>query len=311
MARTGPNAKRKPKGDADTGRLRILRYAVPQTALRRLSDRERNLITGCMHAHNELATLNRLLLFSMTATSEGAAHDTAQAVQMWCLMQLVAGKVFETWEMLCRRVVEAKPEDPLLTTLSTAHRTSLDWLVAYFGKRTSYKPSAVKFVRDTTAFHYGSIDLGQAVKNLGSGEDEVYLAQHPANSLYYLGSALVFRSLFAEIAAKRAPAPAADHGARVAQGFTILIEDLREANFHLHRFLYALIKALLERAAGGDLDATDMTEFTILNAPAPKKVGIPTWIDLVGPPAASEQIGEKTAPPGPMQRRRRNTSKPG
>ena len=37
---------------------------------------------------------------------------------------------------------------------------------------------------------------------MAAGENSLYLAQHPANSLYYVGSALVFRAIFAMIADK-------------------------------------------------------------------------------------------------------------
>ena len=37
---------------------------------------------------------------------------------------------------------------------------------------------------------------------MAAGENSLYLAQHPANSLYYMGSALVFRAIFAMIADK-------------------------------------------------------------------------------------------------------------
>jgi hypothetical protein len=34
---------------------------------------------GCMHAHNELTILNRMLMFT-----DGELHNSAQSVQMWC-----------------------------------------------------------------------------------------------------------------------------------------------------------------------------------------------------------------------------------
>jgi hypothetical protein len=34
-------------------------------AFKKLPNRERHQLVGCMHAHNELATMDRLLLFSL------------------------------------------------------------------------------------------------------------------------------------------------------------------------------------------------------------------------------------------------------
>jgi hypothetical protein len=65
-----------------------------------------------MHAHNELTVLNRILMFSMNKTANGELHDSAQSVQMWCLLQVLAAKLVETWNMLNERFLKATPEDP-------------------------------------------------------------------------------------------------------------------------------------------------------------------------------------------------------
>jgi hypothetical protein len=44
-------------------------------------------------------------------------------------------------------------------------------------------------------FRYHRLNLNEAAGNL-AGENNIYLAQHPANSLYYMGSALAFRAAF-------------------------------------------------------------------------------------------------------------------
>jgi len=36
--------------------------------------------------------MNRLLMFSCNAVAGGELHDHAQGVQMWCIMQILAGK---------------------------------------------------------------------------------------------------------------------------------------------------------------------------------------------------------------------------
>jgi len=184
--------------------VRILPFTVDDSALKRLSDRQRNQLFGCMHAHNELTFLNRLLLFSMTDVADGALHDSAKSVQMWCVLQLLTGKLFETWVMVIDRVLSATPEDSLIGVLPSDYQASLAWLRNYFGDKQT-KPSALKTVRDKTAFHYAGLNLAQPLKNLAADENRVYLAQHPANALYYLGSAVVFRSIFAEIATAFAP----------------------------------------------------------------------------------------------------------
>ena len=69
-------------------------------------------------------------------------------------------------------------------------------------RRRERSRTALEIIRDKTAFHYDRLNLTEATDNLAAGENSLYLAQHPANSLYYMGSALVFRAIFAMIADK-------------------------------------------------------------------------------------------------------------
>jgi hypothetical protein len=79
--------------------------------LNKASNRLRNQFVGCMHAHNELTILNRLLMFTMNDTGDGELHNSAQSVQMWFMLQLLAAKLFETWVMLNERFLQANPPD--------------------------------------------------------------------------------------------------------------------------------------------------------------------------------------------------------
>jgi hypothetical protein len=140
-------------------------------------------------------------MFTMNNTGDGELHNSAQSVQMWCMLQLLAAKLFETWVMFNERFLQSNPPD-VVTRLEPAYHASLHWLTDYFGKNKPFKESALKIMRDKTAFHYDRLNLTEAADNLAVGENSLYLAQHPANSLYYMGSALVFRAIFAMIADK-------------------------------------------------------------------------------------------------------------
>jgi hypothetical protein len=264
--------------DAPPNAVRILTYPIDETLLKKLGNRRRNQLFGSMHAHNELSFLNRLLLFTQNSTADGELHDQAQSIQMWCVLQLLAGKLFETWHMLVERILRAKPADPILSALDPDHQASLIWLRDYFGDR-NWKDSVIKLVRDKTAFHYEGLDMGQAVNNLAARENTVHLAEHPANTLYYLGSAIGFRTIFV-LVADRAKSPAGrSFDERLSDGFGIVVEDVKAANWHIHQVLYGLIKAMMEEAVGGPLgEAPEAT--TISNAPVPDIVGLPPWIDI-------------------------------
>src|SRR5215469_3016737 len=86
-----------------------------------------------MHAHNELTVLNRLFMCSIEYPEDAdELHNSAQTVQLWCLLQVLVGKIFETWKMLRDRFLGCNPVDPIVAVLSPEHRDCIAWLDRYF-----------------------------------------------------------------------------------------------------------------------------------------------------------------------------------
>jgi len=259
--------------------FQLIHLTVDEERLKSASNRMRNQFIGCMHAHNELAILNRLLMFTMNNTGDGELHNSAQSVQMWCMLQLLAAKLFETWTMLNERFLQSNPPD-VVERLEPAHQANLQWLIDYFGKDKPLKDSALKIIRDKTAFHYDRLNLTEAADNLAAGENSLYLAQHPANSLYYMGSALVFRAIFAMIADKVDGTFNGGHEERVIEGTKIAMEHASKANWHMHMVLYGLIRLLMDDVRGQASENEQQVRINVLDAPAPERVGIPAFIDI-------------------------------
>jgi hypothetical protein len=157
---------------------------------------------------------------------------------------------------------------------------SRQWLTEYFGNRQPFRDSALKIIRDKTAFHFDRINLAEAAANLAAGENSLYLAQHPANSLYYMGSALVFRAAFAMIADEAAGAANGSHEERVHKGAKIALDDASKANWHMHTLLYGLIRLLIDDVRGQPAENEQQVRINVLDAPAPERVGIPAFIDI-------------------------------
>jgi hypothetical protein len=259
----------------------VIQLEIGEVYVQRLDSRQRNQLMGCMHAHNELTVLNRIFMFATDPTQDHELADSASSVQMWCMLQVLTGKLYETWVMITKRFLAARPEDAALAGLRAEHRASLHWLKAYFGdSEAALKQSPLRTIRDKTAFHYDKLNLTEAVHNLGLNENRIYLAQHPANSLYYLGSAAVFRAIFTKIADESSDTNNLEHSERVRRGVQISTEDAKHANYHLHLLLYGLIKQLLERAIGKPLTALDHVRIPVQGAPDPDAVMLPTFIDV-------------------------------
>jgi hypothetical protein len=257
--------------------FQIIQLQINEAALKALPSRHRNQLIACMHAHNELAVMNRLLTFSLNDVADGELHDHAHGVQMWCIMQLLTGKLFETWNMLYERFLKSNPEDHAITALSGAHKKNLAWLQAYFFR----KDTSIRIVRDKSGFHYDKqLNLDDAVAEVTEDERRVYLAQHHANGLYYLGSSLVFRTVFAMVADKAGDTTGMSQIERMAKGVAIALADVQEVNVYLHEVLYGLISAALEKPVGASLAETDQLRIPVVDAPLPTSVALPMFLDI-------------------------------
>jgi hypothetical protein len=151
----------------------------------------------------------------------------------------------------------------------------LQWLTDYFGRNNS----AIKIIRDKTAFHYDQLNLTEAADNLAAGEDSLYLAQHPANSLYRMGSVLVFRAIFTMIADTSDAATIGTHEDRVTRGASLALKDAMTANTHMHTLLYGLIRLLMDDL-GGLAKNAQQVRINVSDAPPPARVAIPAFIDI-------------------------------
>ncbi len=258
--------------------FQLIQLQIATETLKKLPNRQRNQIVGCMHAHNELVVLNRLLMFSLNDVGDGLLHNQAHGVQMWCVMQVLTGKLYETWNMLAERFLQSNPEDPAITSLSDEHKSSLSWLKDYFGDHRP-KETPLRTIRDKTAFHYDKLNLEQAVDDLAEEERRLYLAQHPSNALYYAGSALVFSTVFALIADKAIDTKRMTHGERMSKGVKITLDNVNEVNVHLHNVLYGLIAPFVETIEA-TTHGVEQIRIQVLDAPKPTNVGLPMFIDV-------------------------------
>lgn len=88
-----------------------------------------------------------------------------------------------------------------------------------------------------------------------------------------MGSALVFRAIFAMIADKAGGGAGASHGERVHKGTKIALDYVSKANWHMHAVLYGLIKLLMDDVLGRPAENEQQVRINVLDAPAPERVG--------------------------------------
>jgi hypothetical protein len=130
------------------------------------------------------------------------------------------------------------------------------------------KDTPIRTIRDSAAFHYDKLNLEQAIINLPHEERRLYLAQHPANALYYAGSALVFSTVFAVIADGAIDTKNMTHIERMDIGVRITVDDLNVVNLRLHSLLYGLIAPFVETIEAATPGVEQM-RVQVFDAPKP------------------------------------------
>ena len=139
--------------------------------------------------------------------------------------------------------------------------------------------SVLSIIRDKSAFHYDKdLDLDEAVADVSDEERRVYLAQHPINGLYYLGSSLVFRTVFAMIADKSGDTSDMSQIERMQKGIKIALADLNKVNIHFNGILYGIISSALD--APEPLAKPERLLIPVIDAPKTKSVGLPMFVDV-------------------------------
>ena len=75
----------------------IRRLSIPLDAFQEIPDPERAVLVALAHAINETNILNKLLIISSRFEDDQPQVAYAQAVQMYSLARMLAGKLHETW----------------------------------------------------------------------------------------------------------------------------------------------------------------------------------------------------------------------
>jgi hypothetical protein len=75
-------------------------------ALTKLPETDRNILLSLMLAHNELGTLNKLLLFSLKEILDDIIGQLSHSTQTFLILKLMAGKLNETWALIQKYYVK-------------------------------------------------------------------------------------------------------------------------------------------------------------------------------------------------------------
>lgn len=155
-----------------------------------IPDRERTLFLALGHAANEINAITKMLYWAANGPNDTAAEGHGRFTMELLLIRLLAGKLYESWELLRKKFFGTEISRSYEAALDSQAATSLNFLKVYFGKG-----NACRQIRNFFAFHYSPDDVTKVLPVF----DEplhLYMERDAApNNLYYCSEALLSEAM--------------------------------------------------------------------------------------------------------------------
>lgn len=165
-----------------------------KAALEAIPSHERSLFLSLAHFSNELNAFHKLVLWSGKFTSRNNAEINGQLSLMLMFSKLLAGKLYEAYELLKKKFYGTKLSREYEDSLPAEARDALDQIKRYFSRS-----NIISHVRNNYAFHFSSEELRMTLPSVPD-ELEIYLQKDgSANNLYYFAEVIETRALLQSI----------------------------------------------------------------------------------------------------------------
>lgn len=189
---------------------------------------------------NEIEIVHKLIVYSNTEQKNDVlirAHNT----QSMFLMKLLAGFLFEGWQVLQKDYFGSRLSKEYNGLLTGIGQESLNNIKSYFSHE-----NYIDMIRNKFAFHYDSNEIKQDMSKLALGEElEMYLAEDHGNCLYFMAHVIANNALLRRIDDKN-PWNALDiifkDVLSVANDFLDFIGDIILVFFRRHKELESIME---------------------------------------------------------------------
>lgn len=197
-----------------------------------LPDAERGFLLLAGHLHNEIAILNKMVVWSISAGSRPTSHDVVEGSQALFIAKLLGGKVCEAWDALEVGFFGNRISRVVVPLLKHEPNCALQTLKTYFGTQ-----NLIRRLRNDYAFHYTPSDIGAAWNGVAAEPGFEILIGDTSGNTFHLG---------AELAANSAMLNAINASSRNL-AMESFFEEIRGTAGNLMTFLDGAIFALIEK----------------------------------------------------------------
>lgn len=174
--------------------MKIAKIVFKKESFDKIPEKDRLFIVQLSLFANEITMLYKFIVFSNNY-KEGETILIAQNVQSFFLIKLLAGKLYEGWDMLRKSYFQSKLSKQYEGMLSAKGKESIGSIKSYFGER-----NLINKIRNKYAFHYDKEHIMDQLNIIKKDEElDLYLAPDHGNSLYSMAHIISSYALFREV----------------------------------------------------------------------------------------------------------------
>ena len=258
-----------------TKKQSVTEVYIPLVTLRTLSRDERNLLLTFAHAANDLGAIQRLVMLAQNQPSIASIYDLYTQTQAFTLHKVLAGKLYECWNLIVARYFSTRLGQTYDTKLSQSGQESLSYLKRYFGRNTNI----IALIRNDAAFHYSNVDVSGYLDDLTDEDCRVYLSNTISHALYWVGEQAMRRHLLQQFDVDN------------NQAIKIMSEDLSNVGKYMSKFLMCVLLTLMTEATQRHEQKGYLRECKMVEgAYDPSTVKLPIFLDASSDDAS--ELGE-------------------
>jgi len=175
--------------------MELKRIVIKKSEFDTIPEKDRLFIVLISACTNEISILHKLITYSNYYV-EDKTINTAQNVQSFFLIKLLAGKLVEGYDIIRKDYFGSSLSREYAAELSEDSKAALTILHSYFKRNDNL----IKLIRNKFSFHYDSDIVKEQLDKIPDEEDlELYLASNHGNSLYTLSHITSSNALFNEV----------------------------------------------------------------------------------------------------------------
>ncbi len=169
--------------------MKLSKINIPKSKLDTIPEIEQVFFIQLMHFLSELNILQKCVIVSSNKlASLTTIEKRGQISQAHFFIRILAGKLYEGWEMLRKDVLKTQLSREYENLFSQKGKESLSELIVYFNDENNL----VRLIRNKFAFHYDKEKIKEEIDKIPQEELlEMYISENRVNYLYSISDTIV------------------------------------------------------------------------------------------------------------------------